>query len=540
MEEYYGSNKEYLQDCIKLVEMMVKEASGNARIKPVLLKTEEGAENKPQEETSAEFSARIKKTAEESIKRKIKVPLEEIAAKNGLNEDERTIMIILAYSEATYKNEYQDPKKVLELLSLGRPEKTVDFWHYFKPGSRLEKKKIILALDNDVMYRFIGIRLRPQVVLRILGQRYKKIKIKRKRNRLPVIENPGVLYGKLNDYIIGQDSAKKMLSTAIYQHLQKIKANEKRSAVDKIEKSNIFLIGPTGVGKTYLCRNIANILSLPIAFCDATQYTESGYVGSDVEEMLVKLMKNANFDRKAAEQGIIYIDEIDKIAGSDPGGNHYAGNRDVSGASVQQELLKMLEGEEIHYGGRNFHSHPIEINVRNVLFIVSGAFVGLEKIIAKRLGVSKQIGFSAAGEKGANETRPGSLLRYVEPEDLVKYGFLPEFVGRFPVVVAMDDLKKEDLVAIMTKPKNAIVKQYKYLFRKSGFNLEIPQETLETIAEQALQRRIGARGLRSIMESALSPMLFERLNESQPRKVNLVLEKEIVEGIVARVEEKAG
>lgn len=539
MEEYYRNNGEYLEDCFKLVRMMEHRASEYPyKNFSSLPEKSTPADNTQQADPLSEFYKKFDDKVIDSLNNGIKLPLEEIVRKNKLNDAERVIVMILAYSEVAFRTEYQQPRRIIEVLSQGRTEKAGEFWCFFKSRSRLEKKKIIMILPNDFAYTSRAVRLHPKVLMKILGQKLEKKHANKKcfSSRLSV-SSPQVIYDNLNEYVIGQDNAKRMFSLATYQHVQRIKANEKRKSIDKIEKSNILLIGPTGVGKTYLCRNIANILKVPIAFCDATQYTESGYVGADVEEMLVQLMKNSGYAKKLAERGIIYIDEIDKIARGNPGGAHYAGQRDVSGESVQQELLKMLEGEDVHYSGRPFGALPIDLNVRNILFIASGAFEGLEEIIARRMQL-RQMGFTVNDDDNKMVAGFGSLLRHITSEDLVNYGFIPEFVGRFPVIITMDDLTRENLVEILTQPKNAIVKQFKNLLKESGIKLEIPQETLGWIAEQAIQRKTGARGLRAIMESILSPLLFESLNGTGQRCAKLILDREIVENMNCGIREK--
>jgi len=538
MEEYYGSNREYLQDCFQLVKMIERKANEASRGPVPATKKPEESDKPEQADPIEELRGRISRKAAESIRRKISIPLEELVKKHKLSEDERKILMILTYGESMCSTEYQDPKRMLNLLTLGKTEEAIKYWHYFKIDSGLYRKKIILMLPNDLAYRCYFIRIRPDKLLKILGEKSgKKPARKKTRQKLPSVSGLRQIYSGLNRYVVGQDYAKRMISVALYQHLKRIKLNEERKPADRIDKSNILIIGPTGVGKTFLCRMLANTLKLPIAFCDATQYTESGYVGADVEEMLVRLVKSAENNIRMAERGIVYIDEVDKLVRRNPGGGHFAGNKDVSGESVQQELLKLLDGEMIHYNGRHFLSPSVAMNVRNVLFIAGGAFDGLEDIIRKRMS-GKRIGFETPDSSGA--LAEGSLLRHITTEDLINYGFTPEFVGRFHTIVPMESLTKEELVNILTEPRNAIVKQYVELFKASDIDLEIPRQALELIAEQALKRKSGARGLRAIMENLLSPMLFERMDKASQNQGKIVLEKEIVEGIAARMEEKAG
>ena len=341
----------------------------------------------------------------------------------------------------------------------------------------------------------------------------------------PRLPSPAKIYRFMDSYIIGQDETKRTLAVAVYNHYKRLNAGIKNNV--EIQKSNILMIGPTGTGKTLFAQTLARVLNVPFAIADATTLTEAGYVGADAESILTRLLQNAKFDPEKAQRGIIYIDEIDKIARKS---ENPSLTRDVSGEGVQQALLKLIEGTIADVSPRGNSKHPqestIQINNGGILFICGGAFDGLQKIISQRMNERAGIGFGA-NVSTKKERLEKTKLSEVQPEDLVKFGLIPELIGRLPIITSLTDLDEEALVQILTRPRNALIKQYQALFDMEGIKLTVTEEALVAIANKALARKTGARGLRSIIEKILLGPMFDA--PDQPELVEIVIDADVVE-----------
>jgi len=453
----------------------------------------------PKEEVIKNFQLKIKR----SLKAGVDLPLEKLAKKHKLSFPEKCILAYFAGSEL-----YRTRTELSGMIGRFENKGIAPAFETAKllgSDSKLIKRKIIALNPQSRGLYGDELALPSRIFTLITGVRMLNYEKSKHQPRVKGAGAPSKIYEALEEYVVGQEEAKRAVSAGVFLHLKRTELNKRREKSDKISKSNILIIGPTGSGKTHICRTLSNALNLPFHIADATQYTETGYVGRTVEEMLLDLHKGKNLSPSA--HGIIYIDEIDKIAAQNPGDGHYGANRDVSGKSVQEELLKLLEGAEVTCERQRGMGLQKTIDASNILFIAGGAFQGLEEIVSERLK-KKGIGFRGASAEDKPNT--DSLLRQVLTEDLIAYGFMPEFIGRFPVIAVLDKLTKADLVNIITGTRNSILSQYKAVIEESGLDINIPPDMPEIVAEAALKRNLGARAIKGIMEKWLMDEIFKK------------------------------
>jgi len=524
------TNKEYLRSLIEILDSPELRRALGRRADPEAPPAPTGkgkAEKAPDQKaicTAALAQLRELFALErKGLKESVIIPFMEICEKSKFDENEKLIFALIVTGEISGQNivdSYRNAETLLKTISmlLGLPR--MEIMPYFLSNGRLKRSGLF---TQDRYGRDDALRPPSNLKESVIELLLNGSKPAKKKKVVAKTARPSQIAEQLNVNVIAQETAKRQLSAVAFQHMERIgKPPTQGVAAPRL---NTLLLGPTGCGKTYMTKHLAEILGVPVVFCDATQYTETGYVGACVEDMLVQLQKAAGNNPKAAESGIIFIDEIDKLRAQNVGQSHNT-ERDVSGLSVQQELLKMLEGDKLHYEKSGSMSRTeYNFNIKNVLFIAAGAFQGLGDVVSERVKARTHIGFKDQAASAKVEHEQANLMRQVRPQDIIKYGFMPELVGRFPSIITLDKLTRNDFLSILGNQRTSLIEHYKNFFARNGIELEIPPAFLEEMADKAAARDLGARGLNSAVENFFAELMYELLDRKTgvgPQKVNIM------------------
>lgn len=524
------TNQEYLRSLLEILEapelrrVLVKRADPE---EPATRTVKGKAEKVPdQKAICAAALAQLRELfapEKQGLKEGVKIPFIEICERCKFDENEKTIFALIVAGEISGQNlgdNYRNADVFVKIISTLLGLQKMEIMPYFLSSGRLKRSGVF---TQDRYGRDEALRPPSNLKESVIELLLNGSKPAKKKKSVAKTARPSQLAELLNVNVIAQETAKRQLSAVAFQHMERIGRPPTQGIA--APRLNTLLLGPTGCGKTYITKHLAEILGVPVVFCDATQYTETGYVGACVEDMLVQLQKAAGNDPKAAECGIIFIDEIDKLRAQNVGQSHNT-ERDVSGLSVQQELLKMLEGDKLHYEKSGSMSRPeYNFSIKNVLFIAAGAFQGLGDVVSERLKARTHIGFKDQAASAKVEHEQADLMRQVRPQDIIKYGFMPELVGRFPGIITLDKLTRKDFLSILGNQRTSLIEHYKNFFARNGIELEIPPSFLEEMADKAAARDLGARGLNSAVENFFAELMYELLDgKTDPgvRKVSIM------------------